>query len=502
MNQELSADSPLMNPAFDFNSNESRQPKVSLYDNSEAYAKATEGNKKAMYDLFVQTMSEANAKLPWLDNQSPYKLPQKTGDMIDYLWRSKRNVFRSLWDYSADAITIRPDDPGYALDNFSAKPGGGQIDFIPTYYVRDLDNPEYISRNLLGIIAEYARMAENYRVKQERQGEFMVIDEALAGRDVVGKNGTVVKQGGRDTRKYKKYHELLNMQLYGRMFKEIVWDLGFFRFKFPIKLWKNTISYATLLGLSWNRNSIVKSFWQAHLRTITEAIGGRYFDSLDLLSAIGQQIMYLPKWFAQLGNPYANDFSIALMQHLNIAREFTLNIEDLQYNRLFRLGSKYGLMGGWSFIDYFVKTPIIKAVAANFRLDPTSGKFMPKHKFINTYYADDRKTGEKEFYKLKTRWLNVITSVNGKIVPKKGYESLADAISDKETINLLTNIGEFITNRIDGKISEEDKTQWMTSIIGSAACMHRWYYIFNLDDNYATRHQYNPMIEDNYEARF
>jgi hypothetical protein len=190
------------------------------------------------------------------------------------------------------------------------------------------------------------------------------------------------------------------------------------------------------------------------------------------------------------------------MQHLNITREFGDTITDLQYSRPFRLFSKYGIMGGWSLIDYFIKTPVIKAIAANFRLDPTSGKFMPRYKFINTYYADNRKEGNKAFNQLKTKWLNVVTSKNGKIVPKPGYEHLSDAIFDKNTQNLLKSISEFITNRIDGKISESDKQQWMTSMFGSAACMHRWYYIFNLDDNFASLYQYNPMIEDYYEARF
>lgn len=504
MNQELSADSPLMNPHFNFSSSETKQPKADKYDNSEAFFKAMRGNNSVLYNAVLNVMSEANQKLPWLDQQSPYQLPQKTGDKIDYILRSRRFPLKSLWDYNVDAITIRPDDPGYALDNFASKPGGGQIDFIPTYYIKKLDNPEYISRNLLGIVAEYARMAENYKVKKEHQGDFMIIDEALAGRDIKLKDGSTIKQGGKNTKLYKRYHEMLNMRLYGRMNKELIWDLKIkdWKIKFPAKLWHGMISYSTKLGLGHNRNSIVKSFMQAQLRAITEAAGHRYFDTVDLVKAIGQQIFYLPKWFYQLGNPNANDFSIALMQHLNIAREFNQNIEDLQYNRVFRLISKYGIMGGWSFIDYFAKTPIIKAIAANFRLDPTSGKFMPKHKFINTYYADDRKKGAKEFNKLKTRWLNVVTSENGKIVPKKGFEHLSDAINDNDTVNLLRHVSEFITNRIDGKISEEDKAQWMTSFFGAAACMHRWYYLFNLDDNFASRYQYNPMIEDQYEARF
>ena len=46
MNQELSADSPLMNPYFNFDQTETRQPKREHYDNSEAYDKATNTPEK------------------------------------------------------------------------------------------------------------------------------------------------------------------------------------------------------------------------------------------------------------------------------------------------------------------------------------------------------------------------------------------------------------------------------------------------------------------------
>jgi hypothetical protein len=76
MNQELSADSPLMNPYFNFDQTETRQPKRFHYDNEEAYDKATNTpEKQRLYDAIVQVMSEANSKLTWLDNSSPYYLP-------------------------------------------------------------------------------------------------------------------------------------------------------------------------------------------------------------------------------------------------------------------------------------------------------------------------------------------------------------------------------------------------------------------------------------------
>jgi hypothetical protein len=165
-----------------------------------------------------------------------------------------------LKDYYKDAIQIRPDDVGFALNNFAEKPRGGRIDFVPHYYTTELDNTDYISRNLIGIVSEYARMAENYRVKREHQADFMLIDEILKGRDVLTKEGDVKKEG-QNTNLYKKYGSMLNMRLYGRFYNAPEWNFGIFKMRAPVKIWKNAIEYATKLGLGWSRNSIVKSFF-------------------------------------------------------------------------------------------------------------------------------------------------------------------------------------------------------------------------------------------------
>jgi hypothetical protein len=38
-----------------------------------------------------------------------------------------------------------------------------------------LENPENISRNLIGLLSEYSRMAENYRLKNEYASQFDII---------------------------------------------------------------------------------------------------------------------------------------------------------------------------------------------------------------------------------------------------------------------------------------------------------------------------------------
>ena len=60
----------------------------------------------------------------------------------------------------------------------------------------------------------------------------------------------------------------------------------------------------------------------------------------------------------------------------------------------------------------------------------------------------------------------------------------------------------FITNRIDGILSSEDKTRFMTNAFGASVMMHRSFFINNMEDNVFAEYQYNPYIEEYYEAKY
>ena len=115
----MDKNSSLINPDYDFENPEYYQPSKALYDNTAALKKATSTpEKKEIYDLICSTIKEANDKIPFLSRRDMYKLPQMTGDIVDFTMRGNK-FWKGIAEYSLDGVLVNNDDADYALDNFT-----------------------------------------------------------------------------------------------------------------------------------------------------------------------------------------------------------------------------------------------------------------------------------------------------------------------------------------------------------------------------------------------
>lgn len=506
MNQELDKDSALINPNYDFNNPEYYQPKKELYDNSKEYQKATNTEEKRnIYNLIYNTLQEANDKIPFLNNRSNYKLPQMTGDIIDFSCRGNK-FWKGIIKYNVDNLIVRSDDSDYNLDTFTQRPDGSQVKFAPTHYIQDLENPENISRNLVGMLTEYSRMAENYRLKNENASTFEVLGEQMGQRRVTIRNrftGSQQKIEGKRTRLYQKLNDFYDIQLYGQKQQPA---LGRISDKLVIsytKLFNRIKKYASASNLSWNIPAIMKAQLQGLHKSLIEALSGRYFSINDYYHALFRQIFSIPKMLYHLGDKKHNTLILALMENAGIARDIKNKIDGLQYNRFIRTLKKYIIWGGWSATDWMVKAPLVESIYSDYMYIPSENNFMSKRAYIRKYHNDNWKEGSKAFKNISTfSLLDVYTVKNGVLVIKSEYEKYANIINNTNLQNSVINTCRFITNRIDGVLSQEDKTKFMTNAVGACVIMHRSFFIRNLDDNLFAELQYNPYIEDYYEAKY
>lgn len=500
-NRELDKDSPLVNKNYDFDSPEYYQPKRSLYDNSQTYAKAlaTQEQKDA-YNLILDIMTEANNKITFMKQRDAYKLPQITGDIIDFAFRNN-SFFKGIKDYFGDGMVANADDVEYALDSYTQKPDGTKLNFIDTHYIQMLKKPEYISRNLAAIIVEYARMAENYKQKQAKQADFELFAAQLANRDfedvsILTKSRS--RKKGINTNKYKMYYNFLEMDLYGQFRSPLSFTIGNKQYSLT-KVIDNIRNYASTANLSNNFGALGKALFQGLHKSVVEAIGGRYYSADDYFYALGRNLLKMPKMLWNLGNVKHNDLTLALMEANGISRDSRQKTQNYQYIRPVRVALNYLIWGGWSFVDYIVKAPVVEAIYKDYKLDPTTQTFMSKRKFIRTYYGDNWKEGSKEFNMLDTPTLLDAYEV------KNGVPVLKDEYKDKVTSAVtsgITAVATHMTNRIDGVLSQEDKTKIMAHALGGALFMHRSFYIVNLDEAVFTDHQYNPYVDDYVEAKY
>lgn len=500
-NRELDKDSPLVNKNYDFDSPEYYQPKRSLYDNSEAYAKAlaTQEQQDA-YNLVLDIMTEANNKITFMKKRDAYKLPQITGDIIDFAFRHN-SLFKGIKDYFGDGMVANADDVEYALDSYTQKPDGTKLNFIDTHYIQMLKKPEYISRNLAAIVVEYARMAENYMQKQARQADFELFAAQLANRDfedvsILTKSRS--RKKGINTNKYKMYYNFLEMNLYGQFRSPLSFTIGNKQYSLT-KIIDGIRNYASTANLSNNFGALGKALFQGIHKSVVEAIGGRYYSADDYFYALGRNLLKMPKMLWNLGNVKHNDLTLSLMEYNGISRDSRQKTSNYQYIRPIRVALNYLIWGGWSFVDYIVKAPVVEAIYKDYKLDPTTQTFMSKRKFIRTYHGDNWKEGSKAFNMLDTPTLLDAYEV------KNGVPVLKDEYKDKVTAAVtsgITAVATHMTNRIDGILSQEDKTKIMAHALGGALFMHRSFYIVNLDEAIFTDHQYNPYVDDYVEAKY
>lgn len=505
MNQELDKDSELVNKNYDFSNPEYYQPVKSLYDNTNAYKEATNTeNKQHIYDLITSTIGEANSKISFLNRRDNYKLPQITGDLIDFAIRNNEHL-KGLKEYALDDMVVKQDDKDYSLDNFTQKPDGSELYFVPTHYVKMLDNPEHISRNLVGMLVEYSRMAENYKLKNDKEADFELLSEQLARRDVTTFNvSTMSKQTvtGDKSNMYQRYRDFLEMNLYGQFKKPVVAEVGEYKISIT-KILDKIRSYATASNLSNNIPAITKALFQGIHKSVVEALAGRYFKSNNYFKSLVNVVFDIPNMLIHLGNPKHNNTLLALMEHNEIARTTDDKVSDLQYNRLRRIYRKYLLWGGWSAVDYLVKAPVLSAIYSDYKYIPSTNKIISRREYVRTYHNNDWKAGSKAFDRINSFTLHDVYEVkDGKPVIKEKYKAYSDAINDQNLQNSVKNITKFLTNRIDGVLSPEDKTRLMTNAFGAAVFMHRSFFINNLEDNLLMNYQYNPYIEDYTEAKY
>lgn len=511
LSKEPIRSSRLLNPNYDINNKEKYQPKKGLYDNSEAYKKATATQQqKEVYDFVVKSISDTNKKINFLSGDRSYILPQITGSIVDRLFRSG-SFFKGLKSVIEDLYLIRNDDEQFNTSEIKQNPDGSEINFIPTHYLGRLRNPNTISRNLQKMLILYAKMGENFKQKQNVKSTFEIIKNILSEREykkhgIVG-NKTV---NGIETNNYKKLDSFLKMQLYGKYTEPLTIKKNENGEYYSItKIFQATRSYGTASNLANNIPAIAKALLQGLHKSVVEGFAKRYYNINDYAVALFHQILKIPEMLLNLGNTRHSDLTLLIMEQMQIGTDINAKTLSLNRNRFVRIFTKHLLWGGWSAVDYFVKAPVVRAIMSDYKYIPEFNEIMSSRQYVlrrsqQSNTQEDYKKYKSEFTKINSFNLNDVFYVkDGKLSIKQQYSKyVQENVLNSKILDSVTNTARFITNRIDGVLSQEDKTSLMTNCFGALLFMHRSFFINNLEDNFLLQQQYNPTIEDTVEAKY
>lgn len=487
--QQLDMESEWANPDYDQSSGEYMQPKKDLYDNSAAYNKIQSVPEiKALYDAILETMSESNDKIGFLNSSDNYKLPQISGRLMTVL-RGKSSILHKLGHYAKDEMNIRNDDVDYN-ETEGIRPDGSKIYHVPTRFIQMLEDTDTITDDVVGSVIQYFQMAEDFNNKSQVLDELEMFRYFLEPEiQKSSKRSSMILSKDkfmamfRNTYAARKYAKFLEMNLYGikkKNAKVFGWNAS--------KSIQKFFNYVSWRNLGWNIHPALSGTIAALGLHNLEAVMGKYYTQRDRNFASHILTTNLVEIMANIGNVDNKNKLIQIMQLNQICRNNNETFKDLDMNQIQRAIYQNAFMGGFSAGDFILKSQIVLSVYNNYRLvdDPVSGekKFMSFTQFAAQYHPGDRHKAEEEFYKFRTNLYDAYgKDKDGNLTVKDEYKGLVT----KTLVNEVTNKAQQLSSRADGTLSDLDKAEIHQNVITQFTTQHRNFMILGYESMFGGR---------------
>lgn len=485
---QLDQTSEYVNPEYDLNG-EYIQPKKQLYDNTIAYNKIINNpTVKALYDALINKMQESNQKIAFAQNQNPYRLPQISGRMMATIARSD-DKFEALKYVITDQFKIKDDDIDY-VDSFEQRPDGSKIKLIPTRFMKMLDDPKMITSDVVGSVIQYFEMAENYKNMSAIQNDLEMTLYHIEGLSV--NTGDEIKQGN-NTRLYKKMVTLLDMNLYGKK-KDKTTIKGYNLSKGLTKLF----NYISLNNLAYNPWAITAGYVTGQGTLDIEAIAGKYFNIDDITFAKVEFAKRLGHITANIGNVNDKDKLIMLMQMNQVVRSNQETFDRLDQSSILRGINQHFWYNGYTMGDFTVKSQLLMATYHSYKY--INGEYLTKEQYIAKYYPNNRKDGESHFKAIVGTLWDVYDVIDGELkITATGAQKNA---AERMYSQVMKKVNQLAV-RIDGNITDIDRTHIHQNAITQFIAMHRNFLISGLQErlkskqfNYSTGQMEGGMYSD------
>lgn len=560
---ETDEDSPFFNKNFDKKYGEKYIPKKSLYDNATAYKELTnQPKKKALYDATVEAMRESNNNCNMPD-RSPYLLPQNSGTWWAFV-KANSSIIKGTMKYLEDKFTTRGDDLEYKTkDQVRMYPNGEKLRSLPRHYIARLQDPATISNDLVGMVAKYIEMGIRFKHRSEAMAEFELIAQWVDQRAYTPKEGKGITGGIKSlservmriftkskeqTNSQKRVRMLLDMHLYGERMTDMTKKVLGREININ-KIASHLKGVATVSKLGMSPTVWAKNISTSLHQNFVEGIGGKHYDSATSLKATRELAQQYLEITAQIGDYAAENKVISLMNYNRIVRSVSSDFNRLNYNRFARAAMNHLWYSGMTAGDYMIKSHNLVAVYMYHKYIPGEG-FMTKYEYgerrlkneilkfaTEKEYADFmlRKDPKKEFKDkpLETKRMQEvfdrINSLNFKqirkeaeasyavydtpnlydVVEAKGitvglkdeYKSLGKYITP-EFQNKITNTAQYLNQRADSQLSEEEKGMMHRNVYLSYLMMLRQWIVQAVDDRFLKQRQWNPLTNDWDEAMY
>lgn len=498
-----------------------------IYDNSKAYSVFDENSNnysptlKALYDGILETTSKANAKMKNRTHVDNYQISQVTGSF----WkRMKRHgilgVMKRIAEWIGEHLGVintnseedmgwgqqaeymLNDDTGTPINDddlgTGTMPDGRQLNLIPQYFTKKLEDPSKLSSDLVGITLMYYKSACLYDRRSKIQNTCeaivdMMHDRKYYTRNMLSGSFKRTEKQGTSSNTYNMARTFLDMNLYD-IRKKTLFGFNIGNKHFETAKFLSTIRrYTTANNLGANPKVAVVGLLTSAFSHIINAITGEKYDTWHSTKAAGTTFYHIAKNLFganYVGNQITNDKLLLIHRKYNMmgAQEHSYSHTNRNKNLFGRIvqgiyeHSIYGLM---SSMDFLIKSQIALSVLYSYRF--IDGKFMTKNDIKNNRWMHgDTKEQQKE-------WLNK------ELKKWKQGITLYDAIKvqdnqltvDDQYKQAYDNIDYVVKSRIekfaeaaDGMATNEQKAAITQNAIGALALIHRQYLPLTIQERF------------------
>lgn len=489
---EIDTASPFYNKNHNENDSNSVQPKKDQYDNSETYNKImADPDLKALHEDILDMMTESNNDLIFQQNFDPYKLPQISGSAYQHI-RGSDGVINGLLKYIKDQVIVKDDDIYYNQGNVK-RPDGSKLYFIPTHYMKMLDDPGTLTNDISGAVIAYFRMAKNFREMNKLAPTIEIIKEQMGVR-TYNKKSLLTRRSetipGKETRVYKALDTFTKMHLYGERKNTIEVDLAGKQISVS-KIMTMIRNYTQTVNLGWNITAIEVGFLTGLTNALLESLTGRYYSfkifTKSTRTVLWNSLLNILNW----GNYGYNNKLLAALEFNQISRSNPEIFNRMQLNRIGRFVSNHFWYGGYAGGDFFVKGSILTATYLEHKLisDPTTGEkmFISRSQFLDRYYRDNTKHGEQMWKTYNETLWDAYEVKDGKMIVKPKYSKYVT----KQIEDSVSNTVKFLASKADGTLSELDYSYIHANVFWQMVVMHRNFLVVNVQDRLTKKKGFN-----------
>lgn len=325
------------------------------------------------------------------------------------------------------------------------------IKYNPTRYTKLLLEPNNISTDLLSSMIAYAKMVSEFKEKAERIEQLEFIAQNIKNGYTVNTD-TNMSSPSNTSNLVKQMENYLRVQIMGITYPDVT--IPVLNVK-PTKLLKNFARFVTLKNLGLNFATQFVDFTTSRIWYQVEKTMGDTVTRKSSALGFATFKELTQDSIKESSSTIKNNKLSAILRTLGLSDNLHSVFNDLDKNILMRDATNKVLFAGYRASNFYVSGNAALAGMYNFRL------------YNGKWYT------EREFGKIEnpTEQFDSLPSAYDNMRVENGLMTI-DGMNTK-TLNLFTRRMNNLISKIDGKLTEEDKTYAHSTLIGIVTLIHR-----------------------------